>query len=352
MKIIFLFLCKYLGLFFLSNFLLRKKILILCYHGFEIKNESQFRPQLFIKKESFERRLKLLRNSSSVVISLDEAIRKLETDSLPNNSVVITIDDGFYSVLKIAFPLLQQYDFPATLYQTTRDMQKEQPILHLLIAYMIETSTKNTIISRQYKWGSEEKIELKHSQNKKDLINSCLSFVEKLDSIKEVEQFCKELGDELGINYENVRDSRLLTLLNESEVSELASKGLDIQLHTHSHRFPQNDPEKASLEIKNNKNILKYLTDQPLKHFCYPSGEWSTLHWSILNKEGIKSATTCSPGLNDSKVSVLALNRFLDGENIANIVFEAELYRFNEFMRILRTKFNRVIFPHKIKISM
>ena len=45
--------------------------------------------------------------------------------------MVITIDDGFYSVLRIGFPLLQQNDFPATLYLTTMDMQKGLPILRL-----------------------------------------------------------------------------------------------------------------------------------------------------------------------------------------------------------------------------
>ncbi len=128
MKSTFLYLCKYTGLFLLSKYLMRRKLLILCYHGFEIKNESQFRPQLFIKKETFAKRLKLLNKSSSMVLNLDVAIQALETDSVPDNSVVITIDDGFYSVLSIAFPLLQQYDFPATLYQTTQEMQKGQPI--------------------------------------------------------------------------------------------------------------------------------------------------------------------------------------------------------------------------------
>jgi peptidoglycan/xylan/chitin deacetylase (PgdA/CDA1 family) len=335
MKSFFLYACKYSGLFFLSKYLLRKKLLILCYHGFEIKNESQFRPQLFIKKKTFERRLKILSNSSSRVLGLDRAIQLLATDSLPDNSVAITIDDGFYSVLSIAFPLLKQYEFPATLYLTTKDMLRGQPILHLLIAYMIEITTK-AFISSQHKWGGMEKAELTRPQDKKKFFDFCLSFTQKLDSFEELEQFCIELGELLEVDYEEVRNSRLVTLLSESEVSMLASEGLDIQLHTHTHRFPQNDAEAASLEIKQNRQILERLTSNPLVHFCYPSGQWSTSHWHILEKEGVKSATTCMPGLNDSKVNMLALHRFLDSENITDIVFEAELYRFNELLRMLR----------------
>jgi peptidoglycan/xylan/chitin deacetylase (PgdA/CDA1 family) len=341
MKSLFLHLCKYSGLFLLSNYLLRKKLLILCYHGFEINNESQFRPQLFIKKDTFEHRLKLLNRKSSYIVSLDQAVQALESDNLPDNSVVITIDDGFYSVLSIAFPLLRQYDFPATLYLTTMDMQKGQPILHLLIGYMIATTTIKTVDSNQYQWGSDEQIDLSFPQNKKKFTDVCLSYAEQIESFEELEQFYKELGNLLEIDYENVRDSRLVTLMSESEVSMLASKGLDIQLHTHTHQFPQNDAEKASHEIRKNRQILEKLTSGPLVHFCYPSGQWSTLHWPVLKETGIKSATTCLPGLNDSNVNLLALNRFLDGEDIPDIVFESELYRFNELLRKLKNTFKR-----------
>lgn len=39
--------------------------------------------------------------------------------ALPRRSVVITIDDGYESVHRIAFPLLKQYGFPATLFAYT-----------------------------------------------------------------------------------------------------------------------------------------------------------------------------------------------------------------------------------------
>jgi peptidoglycan/xylan/chitin deacetylase (PgdA/CDA1 family) len=351
MKIFILYLCKYSGLFFLSKHLLRKKLLILCYHGFELKNECQFRPRLFIKKKTFERRLKLLSDSSARVLSLDAAIQLLETDSLPDNSVVITIDDGFYSVLPVAFPLLEQYGFPATLYQMTKEMLSERPVPDLLFAYMIETTPKDIILNR-YKWGSAEKIELTHPQNKKAFLDYCLSHSEKLDSFEELEQFCIELGDLLGVDYEDIRNSRILTLLSASEVSMLASRGLDIQLHTHTHAFPQNDAEAARLEIQKNRESLERLTHWPLVHFCYPSGEWRIAHWEVLKKEGMKSATTCMSGLNDSNVNMLALNRFLDSEDIKDIVFEAELYRFNEILRILRSKVRRNKVPAGIVSGM
>ncbi len=58
MKLLFLYLIKMLGGFWLARQLMRHKTLILAYHGFEVLNETQFRPKLFIKKATLENRLK------------------------------------------------------------------------------------------------------------------------------------------------------------------------------------------------------------------------------------------------------------------------------------------------------
>ena len=55
-KIIFLFLCKALGLFRLAHWSTRGRLKILCYHGFELLDETRFRPQLFITLAQFEQR--------------------------------------------------------------------------------------------------------------------------------------------------------------------------------------------------------------------------------------------------------------------------------------------------------
>jgi hypothetical protein len=50
---------------------------------------------------------------------------------------------------------------------------------------------------------------------------------------------------------------------------------------------------------------------------------------------GIRSAVTCIPGLNDSKTHPYELRRFLDGENITNLEFEAEMSGFLDLCRRL-----------------
>ena len=100
-----LLLCKAFGLFALTRYAYRGRLLILCYHGFELADESSFRPQLFMRGDTFSRRLDILRRCQAVILGLQEALKLLQDAAIPENTVVITIDDGFYSVKAVALPL-------------------------------------------------------------------------------------------------------------------------------------------------------------------------------------------------------------------------------------------------------
>jgi hypothetical protein len=103
-----LYMAKYLGLFYLTKLFYRNRIRILCYHGFSIRNEELFVPGLFIKPEIFDRRMKYLKDKNFNVISLEDAYQAVKKAEIIDNSVVITIDDGFYSTYSEALSVLKK----------------------------------------------------------------------------------------------------------------------------------------------------------------------------------------------------------------------------------------------------
>lgn len=68
-----------------------------------------------ITPELFEEHLKILKEKKMNTITLSEYGRK-ET---PKNSVLITLDDGYYDNYKIVFPLLKKYNMKATIFLNT-----------------------------------------------------------------------------------------------------------------------------------------------------------------------------------------------------------------------------------------
>jgi peptidoglycan/xylan/chitin deacetylase (PgdA/CDA1 family) len=73
-----------------------------------------------ITRHTFEEQLAFLKKQEYHVITLDQLLDFLEfKDQIPPKSVAITIDDGWDSFLAIAYPVLKNYRFPATLFVQT-----------------------------------------------------------------------------------------------------------------------------------------------------------------------------------------------------------------------------------------
>jgi peptidoglycan/xylan/chitin deacetylase (PgdA/CDA1 family) len=129
------------------------------------------------------------------------------------------------------------------------------------------------------------------------------------------------------------------------QLAGLTAQGMDLELHTHRHRFPVDYPERIEMEISDNRAVLQQIANNPLRHFCYPSGEFHPSRFPLLRELGIESATTCLSGFNYANTEPLELRRFLDGENISQVEFEAEVSGFLELMR----RFRRLIRPRRGK---
>jgi peptidoglycan/xylan/chitin deacetylase (PgdA/CDA1 family) len=127
-----------------------------------------------------------------------------------------------------------------------------------------------------------------------------------------------------------------------------AGAALDVQLHTHRHRFPD-DPLLARAEIEENRRVLAPLVERPLVHFCYPSGYWSEALFPVLEAAGVETATTCEGGLNGPDAHPYALSRFFDGEHVTALEFEAELSGAAELLRTVAGWLGRV--RRKVRID-
>ena len=116
----------------------------------------------------------------------------------------------------------------------------------------------------------------------------------------------------------------------------LEELGISVHLHTHRHVFPT-EAEQAMRELEENRETLEEALESKPYHFCYPSGDWSPVHWPTLEKLQIESATTCDSRLVTRRTHRYALPRILDDIRVSQIEFEAELCGFMDLTRDLRT---------------
>lgn len=93
---------------------------ILCYHRFGGRGGK-----LEVSASQFREQLQYLVSNGYRVIPLDDLLGYLRGEkAIPKRSVVLTIDDGHRSIYKVAFPILKEFQFPATIFLYTDYMNR------------------------------------------------------------------------------------------------------------------------------------------------------------------------------------------------------------------------------------
>ena len=293
------------GIFTLTRNRLRRRLRILAYHGLWITPGHQYGEYLFITPAQFEQRMLWLKSSGYPVLPLAEAIELLDDDDLPENAVVITIDDGWASTYTHMLPVLEKLSLPATVYMTTWYSTRQLPVINVAIGYLLSLAGQPI--------------------TKAELI---LTAINELPTPRERDDALQRAATELGISDHRWRETRQFGLMTLDEIGDAHRRGFDFQLHTHCHRWGRASRDQLLTEIAKNRAILASACSRPereFEHFCYPSGYLNPAGDDVLRSSGIKSAMTVEQGINAPGADLYRLRRFLDGRSVSQASFEAYL---------------------------
>ena len=106
---------------------------------------------------------------------------------------------------------------------------------------------------------------------------------------------CYVVSQQLGKTNEWDREHGVAqtALMDASQLRKWLAAGQDVGAHTRNHaRLTQLDLSGYSREIALCKSELEELTGSPVRHFCYPYGEYRPAHVAITSEAGFESATT------------------------------------------------------------
>jgi peptidoglycan/xylan/chitin deacetylase (PgdA/CDA1 family) len=303
----------------------RSRLLILCYHGIAAYGQERWDGSLFISAELFVKRLQTLIDGGFRVLSLPEGLSRLAANTLPERSVVLTFDDGFYSFYQVAWPILKHYNLPATVYLTTYYCSYNRPVFDLIAAYILWRARPEIYPARKVaNLGSE--LDLRTGAARARVLRRLKIWAAEQNlGASGKDELAGQLAEQLGIDYCELLQRRLLHLMNPDEIAELAAQGVDFELHTHRHRMPL-DRDLLWEELRQNRRrIAEWTGGPPPNHLCFPSGLWhgSQLPW--LQEWGIRSAATCQPGLVSRMTAPLLLPRVVDHSQMRQVEFEGWL---------------------------
>ena len=302
----------------------RERLLILCYHGVSLEDEHEWRAKLYMRPAMLRERFEALRRGGYQVLPLGEAVERLYKRDLPPRSVVLTFDDGGYDFYKQASPILREFGFPATVYQTTYYSDFPKPIFGLAVSYCL-WKRRSEVLGPAPDLGLLNAMDLRTELGRRQVVVELerLAIQEKMTGTQK-DDLLQRLAKFFGVDYGGLLATRLLQIMRPDEIAEMARAGFDIQLHTHRHRTPL-DEFLFRKEIADNRERIVAVSGSTPTHFCYPSGHYETAFLPWLEREGVTTATTCDPGLASRDSHPLLLPRFVDTPMQPLYVFEAWL---------------------------
>ena len=309
-----------------------KRLLILCYHGVSRMDEHLWRPSLYMQPEIFRQRLEILDRGKYNVLPLGEGLRRLQAAELPPRSIAITFDDGGYDFYAAAFPVIRDYGFPVTVYQTTYYGDYQMPVFNLICSYLLWKG-QDRVLHKPEELGLSAPLDLRTERGRMQIQRKLVLDAEERNLTgSQKNDVAAVLAKSLGISYDEILSSRIFQLMNSSERAELAAVGVDFQLHTYRHRtFLEEGLFRK--EVQDNRRRLQQLGETAI-HFCYPSGIYRPEFSTWLQRENVVSATTCDSGLASKRSNPFLLPRFVDSSARSGVEFEAWLTGLGAWMTL------------------
>ena len=263
--------------------------LILYYHSIVDEELSAFvAPDNSITKAQFETQLRYLKQHCEV-ISLAHLIDCFNEDrELPERAAVITFDDGYHDNLKIAAPLLEKYDLPATLFLCTGYVERRE-------AQWIDE------LYTMFSWRSCHRLDLPKlgvacDLGEKDQMTwSYDAISDKL--LGSGQKSRRHLLDEINAQLQPRRDMPQLTL-GWDDVRQLKRQYplFEIGLHTRDHMdLSRLDDEQARVEIQRSQSDYEKEMGESARFFSYPYGRNNQLVRDCVRDLGFEGAVATMP---------------------------------------------------------
>ncbi len=282
------------------------------YHGFCRNRESSLTDNAHVLVHDFEEQLNYLvdqYNPISLSCFVDACQGKA---SLPPRSVVLTFDDGYASNHALAYPLLERYEVPATIYLATEFVIENRLLWPDKVALAIQQSEVSNINERLFNLFRIDAVSSETNRLKMiPLIKNRLKHQSDNDRRMLIQQTMDalEITDETSLEIPSTMQS-----LTPGDIQKMANtRWIEFGSHTQTHPIlSQCNDDQIELEITTSVREIEALTGRRCRHFAYPNGQRQDFDQRAidsLKKNGIETAVSTIEGENHAHEDMYQLKR-------------------------------------------
>lgn len=257
--------------------------------------------------------------------SLKDAIHALKHGySLPNKTVIFTVDDGFMDQATSIIPIFLEFDCPITFFVVTDMLDQTRWPWDAKVSWLINNSKKQQItIAFEDETVHMDISDVEKKQYARQIIRDFIKETE----FENIDDTLNRVAAATGLVIPETPPP-LYATMNWDMARELENKGVTFAPHSRTHRILSKiDMLSAKNEIEYSWQRLKEELNAPLDVFCYPTGrkfDFGPREISILKENNFLGAMSTIPGylssLKDPDLNLFSLPRFILPESMTDFI--------------------------------
>lgn len=244
------------------------------------------------------------------IISMEEVIYSIDNNrTLPNNSVVLTFDDGYIDHYLNVFPVLDRLGIQGSFFIPVRPVMERIVLNDNKIQFILSSSDdsmsvindiKNLLKKNSYIIDDFDnyykKIAIPSSYDSGDII-----FIKRMLQTELPEGIRNKIVDKLFNKYVGVEESVFSKELyvNEEQVNHMRRNNMHIGIHGYNHSWwSKIDRVQLEKEIDLSLDFISEIgMDMDNWTACYPHGSYDKQVVDVLEEKGCKLALTIEDGV-------------------------------------------------------
>ncbi len=244
------------------------------------------------------------------IISMEEVIYSIDNNrTLPNNSVVLTFDDGYIDHYLNVFPVLDRLGIQGSFFIPVRPVMERIVLNDNKIQFILSSSDdsmsvindiKNLLKKNSYFIDDFDnyykKIAIPSSYDSGDII-----FIKRMLQTELPEDIRNKIVDKLFDKYVGVKESVFSKELyvNEEQVNHMRRNNMHIGIHGYNHYWwSKIDRVQLEKEIDLSLDFISEIgMDMDNWTACYPHGSYDKRVVDVLEEKGCKLALTVEDGV-------------------------------------------------------
>jgi peptidoglycan/xylan/chitin deacetylase (PgdA/CDA1 family) len=291
----------------------RRGVRILLYHRFPAAIKTSLEAQCAHLRRHYH------------LVSLDQVAAWLrDGESLPANSLAVTVDDGYRDFYFTAYPLFSAYKIPVTIFLATDFLDHHS----WLWVDRVNFACRHTRVrSARIPLAANETVEFAFGslEQREESIIAIKARAKRMSNDQRLRLVVEDLPRLLKVAVPD-RATEEYEPLRWDEVREMAANNIDFGAHTRTHPILSSVSDHKSLveEIEVSRKRIEQELDKPVPHFSYPNGTWDDINSQVVDtvkNGGFRTAVVAQGGVNFRDADPFLLRRNTVAPESSEMVF-------------------------------